>query len=235
MSPIRTLCTAAVASVLAACGDRHPPADMGATAQDAKAFVSRVNREFRELGNEQSAAGWVQATYITPDTQFLSARADERFLTRFSELVQQAKAFDGVTLDAADARALKLLRLGVSAPAPDDPDRRAELTRLTAGLEAAYGQSKGCHDEGGKEVCRTVEELDEIMATSRDYDTRHPSLGGLACDRTAFAYRLCTLRRARERRRAGARLRRPRRAVALAGTTCPRTSFPARSTGCGRR
>ncbi len=171
MSPIRTLCTAAVASVLAACGDRHPPADSGATAQDAKAFVSRVNREFRELGNEQSAAGWVQATYITPDTQFLSARADERFLTRFSELVQQAKAFDGVTLDAADARALKLLRLGVSAPAPDDPDRRAELTRLTAGLEAAYGQSKGCHDEGGKAVCRTVEELDEIMATSRDYDT----------------------------------------------------------------
>jgi hypothetical protein len=55
-----------------------------ATAEEAQAFVERLNKEFRALGNELAAAGWVQATYITPDTQLLNAHANERYLERFS-------------------------------------------------------------------------------------------------------------------------------------------------------
>jgi len=37
-------------------------------AETADAFVARINDELAELGRELGAAGWVRATYITPDT-----------------------------------------------------------------------------------------------------------------------------------------------------------------------
>ena len=42
--------------------------------------------------------------------------------------------------------------------------------RLAAGLEAAYGQAKACHDVAGKPVCRNIDELGDIIAKSRDYN-----------------------------------------------------------------
>ena len=61
----------ALLALLAACGGEPRP-----TAEDARAFVEELNRDFRALGDELAAAGWVQATYITPDTQLLNARAN---------------------------------------------------------------------------------------------------------------------------------------------------------------
>ena len=131
-------------------------------------FVERVNRELTALSREVAQASWVQSTYITPDTQAISARADDAYLAYFSAAVEASKRYSGLNLDAADARALELLRLGVSSPAPKDPAQRAELTRLSSGLEAAFGSARYCLD--GKERCLTVDELGELMAKSRDYD-----------------------------------------------------------------
>ena len=131
-------------------------------------FVARLNREFADLYREINAAGWTQATYITVDTQWLSARANERFLAAFSKAVEESKQFDGKPMSATSRRAIDLLRQSVSAPAPDDPAKRAELATILAGMEAKYGEARYCKD-GGKE-CRDEVQLKTVLETSRNYD-----------------------------------------------------------------
>ena len=75
-------------------------------AETADEFVARLNKEFADIGLELNAAGWTQATYITVDTELLSARANERFLAAFSKAVEEAKKFEGT----ADERGLEARR-----------------------------------------------------------------------------------------------------------------------------
>ena len=166
----RRLAAAVALAMIAGCGDRMTATTSApARLEGATAFVERLNAELKALGDEVNAAGWVQATYITPDTQLLNAKAQERQLAWFSTAAKEARHYDSQQLDPSTARALLLLKLGVAAPAPDDPAKRAELAQLTTRLDAMYGEAQGCHDEHGKAVCGTVEDLSDILATSRDY------------------------------------------------------------------
>jgi peptidyl-dipeptidase A len=139
-----------------------------AAAETADEFVARLNKEVGEIALELNAAGWTQATYITVDTQLLSARANERFLAAFSRWIDEAKQFEGQPMSPASKRTLELLKLGVPAPAPNDPAKRAELATLLAGMEAKYGSGKYC--PSGPESCRDETQLKNVMATSRNYD-----------------------------------------------------------------
>jgi peptidyl-dipeptidase A len=139
-----------------------------ASAESADEFVARINKEFADLWLEGNAAGWTQATYINVDTQLLNARATERWLTAFGRAVQEARAFEGEPMSPASRRALNLLKLNVSAPAPDDPAKRAELATLLAGMEAKYGSAKYCPQ--GPETCRDEVQLKTVLENSRDYD-----------------------------------------------------------------
>ncbi len=47
---------------------------------------------------------------------------------------EESKRYDGQALSPATARSIQLLRVNVSAPAPKDPARRAEMTQLMARL-----------------------------------------------------------------------------------------------------
>jgi peptidyl-dipeptidase A len=156
----------ALATGLAACNGKPQ-----APKQDAAAFVARLNEEMGALSDELNAAGWTQATYITPDTQLLSAHANDRYLAYFSKAVADARQYEQTPKDAATTRALALLKQGVSAPAPDDAAKRAELAKLAAGLEAAYGEGKYCVDKAGKQECRNIDQLSETLAGSRDFAT----------------------------------------------------------------
>jgi peptidyl-dipeptidase A len=155
----------ALALVIAGCDERRA-AERGSETADQ--FVARVNREMGELGREVNETGWIQATYITHDSQAVSARAMARYLAYFSTAVKATRAHDGQPMSADSARAIQRLRMGVSAPAPDDAAKRAELTRLSAKLQAAYGEAKFC--PSGPDSCKGVDELGEMLATSRDYD-----------------------------------------------------------------
>ncbi len=150
---------------LAGCNARE---SADAPVETADEFVARVNREMGELAKEKSAAEWVQATYITTDTQRLTAKANERYLEYFSRAVEQSKRYAGEQLKPETARAMELLKLDVPAPAPNDPAKRAELTQITARLEATYGEGKYCPK--GPESCRNLDDLEEVLAKSRDYD-----------------------------------------------------------------
>jgi len=151
------------------------PAGTGATAkaETADEFITRVNREMLEVGKELNAAQWVQQTYITDDTEMLSAKANERYLEYFSGAVEEAKRFDPKQISNPDtARAMELLKLGVAAgiyaPAPSDPAKRAELAAILARLDGMYGAGQYCPK--GPDSCLHIDELSKTIAKSRNYD-----------------------------------------------------------------
>ena len=145
-----------------------PTVPVAAANETADAFVARLNHDLIGLKRELNAAGWTQATYINADTEYLSAKANERYLAWLSDRTTEAKRYDGQALSPATARAIQLLKLGVAAPAPNDPAKREELTRLTASLESMYGSAKYCPK--GPASCKTLDELSKVLANSRNYD-----------------------------------------------------------------
>jgi peptidyl-dipeptidase A len=136
--------------------------------ESAEAFVERINNELEEMSTELGAAAWVRATYITHDTAILDSLATQRYAAWHSQSVADSLAYADMNLAPRTARALHLLKLGTSEPAPDDPAKRKELAEITTRLAGMYGEGKYCPDDGSS--CLTLQDLEEIMATSRDYD-----------------------------------------------------------------
>jgi peptidyl-dipeptidase A len=161
---------AAIAAVIAIAGGCSRDTSRSATApkESADEFVTRLNSEMTDLGREQAAAGWAYATYINQDTEFLNAKATERQLEYFSNAVEAAKAYQNQQLSPATARTLELLKLGVAAPAPKDPAKRAELAGITSKMEGMYGAAKYCPK--GPDSCKDQGQLTKILANSHNYD-----------------------------------------------------------------
>ncbi len=136
--------------------------------ESADEFVTRVNGELTARAQEAQAAGFTLDVFITPDTQLLNARANDRYLAYLSKAVAEAKRYGTQRLSPATARALMKLRLNVAAPAPDDAQKRARLTQLEAQLEAKYGEGKYCPT--GPASCKNLDQLSDILASSRNYD-----------------------------------------------------------------
>jgi peptidyl-dipeptidase A len=158
-----------IAVSLAACNKQPAAPEQVETADQ---FVERLNRELLELSKEGSAAAWAYATYINQDTELLQAKADERLKAYLSKTIAQTKRYDGQTLAPATRRAIDLVKLGAPIPAPDNAEKRAELAKLSAKLEGAYGSAKYCPPGAAKDSpqCKDQGQLVEIMATSRKYD-----------------------------------------------------------------
>lgn len=165
---VRLAAAIAAAIAIASGCSRDASQTVAAPKETADQFVERLNREMTELGREQAAAGWAYATFINMDTEFLNAKATERGLEYFSNAVEAAKQYDNQKLSPATARTLLLLKLGVAAPAPKDPAKRAELAAITSKMEGMYGAAKYCPK--GPESCKDQEQLTDVIATSRNYD-----------------------------------------------------------------
>ncbi len=142
-------------------------AEVSKSAETAKEFVARIEAEGNALGKEIEAAYWVRNTYITPDTAVLASKAGERSLAFQSSVVEQAKKFKGTDMDETTARAIELMLRGSSAPAPNDPKLQAELAAVLTEMEGKYGAGSYCNEKG---ECRELQELEAVLASSRDYD-----------------------------------------------------------------
>ncbi|MEO7918137.1 MAG: M2 family metallopeptidase, partial [Thermoanaerobaculia bacterium] len=136
-----------------------------ATPAEAEAFLEEAETRLLKLSIDSDRASWVQANFITDDTEILSAQASERRINAAVELAKRATRFDGLKLPEAQARKLKLLKLSLTVAAPSNPAESAELTRILAGMEGTYGKGKYCRADG---KCLDLEEITRIMATSRD-------------------------------------------------------------------
>ncbi len=141
------------------------------TAADAHAFVQQMNADYKARYVEPNAAEWVAETYITDDTQMLTARANEAWLKWLASEIEAARRFDGVQgIDPKDQRALDLLKLQTAMPAPKNPAHLTELTTLLSRLTAAYGSGKYCRDPADPDSCRNLDQLSEVLAKDRDWD-----------------------------------------------------------------
>lgn len=138
-----------------------------AATESPQEFMARVNQEFDELGRETGAAFWVNATYITPDTNLLAAKATEQGLELQARVIEESKQYEGVEMDEDTARQIKLLTAGTTLPAPADPDKQAALAKITTDMGDMYGSGKYCPEDG---ECLSETDLLRIMDTSRDPD-----------------------------------------------------------------
>jgi peptidyl-dipeptidase A len=146
-----------------------PPATpAGPTAEEAARFVQDAEARLAKLSEDQQRAAWVQSTYITHDTQILAARENERLIGAGVELAKQAARFDNLELPYDTRRKLNLIKLSLVSPGPSDPALTAELARLAAELEAAYGSGEYCPPGKTGEDCLDINEISNIMRTSRD-------------------------------------------------------------------
>ena len=169
--PLRTLIAAALAAApIPLAAQRAAP-----TAAEARRFVQRAESTLTELALRANQAGWVAATYITDDTEALSAEASRSYAVAAQKFALDARRFQRLRLPADLARKLHLLRIGLTAPPPGNPQEAAELTRIAVGMEADYGKGTYCRkpkttSADAKEECLQVTAIGRIMAESRDPD-----------------------------------------------------------------
>ena len=136
------------------------------TAAEAAAFVDSAEAVLMELSERAGHAQWVQATYINYDTNILASQANEVLLSASVELAKEAARYvDADGLDPDVLRKLEILRNGLVIPAPSDPAKTAEVTRIQTSLESRYGQGEYCRENG---ECLDLEEMTGLLATSRD-------------------------------------------------------------------
>ncbi len=102
------MCAAAIA-----CAPDASTASGDPTAADAKSFLDTVNATLLKLGVAQGQAGWVQQTYITDDTEAISARANQELIDAIARFAKDATKFDKVEVPADQRRQLKLLKVSL--------------------------------------------------------------------------------------------------------------------------
>ncbi len=157
-------------ALIAGCGSETAPTaetEVATPTETPAEFVARANAELEELLREVGAANWVRATYITVDTGITASLAAERYSAWHTDMVKQSMQYDGMDMAPETRRAMDLLKLGTSAPAPNDAAKRREMSELRTELSGMYGAGKWCKDDG---ECMSGSELENFMTESRDYD-----------------------------------------------------------------
>jgi peptidyl-dipeptidase A len=129
-------------------GTAGPDATGPATAEEAAAFIADVNAGLKDVWVKQSRADWINQTYITDDTDALSADAAEATMGYVTKKIQESVRFKDVQgLSPEVARQLELLKRGTVLPAPEDPKKRKELAELNVSMQSTYGKGKYCSDK----------------------------------------------------------------------------------------
>jgi peptidyl-dipeptidase A len=161
---------ACVLAVGAGCRRAEAPGtgDTGDT-NNVSQFLTDANATLLKLLNEANEAGWVLGTYITSDTQAISARADEAFVSASTDYAKRAARFPADAGTPEERRQLEVLKNTMTMAAPADPKKTTELTTISSRMAAAYGSGKYCPPGAeGSEGCLDVEAVTRIMAESRD-------------------------------------------------------------------
>ena len=118
-------CLAAGVSIAAAQPAPRPSTPSPAappTAADADAFVARAERELGEYSVINNRASWVNATYITEDTDALAAYFGTIGTEMQVRLASEAARYANVPgLNPDTRRKLNLLRNGLTLAAPTTP------------------------------------------------------------------------------------------------------------------
>lgn len=165
--------SAVIALSIAACtSDAQPGAQGGAgigaagapTVEDAREFVAGAERELEEQGEFVGRVYWVQANFITFDTNWLAARVGADLTERLVRFANDTKRFEGLELPEPLERKMNILRTGITLPAPSRPGAAQELADITTWLESTY--STGTYEHRGTPL--DLPALERIIDSSRD-------------------------------------------------------------------
>ncbi|MBL0023051.1 MAG: M2 family metallopeptidase [Sphingomonadales bacterium] len=148
------------------------------TVSDAEAFIAKAEKDLYDFTVEAGRVQWVNATYITDDTDALAAKYGEIGTEKSVQYALEAAKYQSVAgLSAETKRKLDILRGGLVLPAPTKEGAAAELSTIATKLNSAYGKGRGTLR--GKEINgsdieaemgtnRNPEELKEMWASWHD-------------------------------------------------------------------
>lgn len=118
--------------------------DAPPTAADADAFVKQAEAELFADSLSASKVYWVNATYITEDTDAMAAEAGERSAKLWTRLASEAAKYKDVAgLSAETRRKLTMLATSQVLPAPSREGAAGELATIATRLSSTYGKGKG--------------------------------------------------------------------------------------------
>ena len=135
--------------------------------EEARSFLNDAEKQLLDLNVKYARADWIKSTFITDDTEALSAQANTDLIAATTELAEKARRFEALDLSPDEKRKLKLLKLSLTLPAPKDPKERDELTKIASSMEGDYGKGKYCPD-GDQSKCMSLGDMERRMAESRD-------------------------------------------------------------------
>jgi peptidyl-dipeptidase A len=108
--PILTCLTISACSAILA-GQTPPPSQSPLpTVQEAQTFIERVNAALLASSIENSRTAWVARTYITDDTEILTAAASSRAIAQRNQFIAESHHFDSITLPPDLTRQMRLIR-----------------------------------------------------------------------------------------------------------------------------
>lgn len=158
------LCATTLAAPAAQAQAPATPIASAPSADEAKAFVDQAEKDLMAMGEYAARMAWVQATYITDDTNWLNAKVDAESNALAVKYAKQAARFDRTQVDPVTRRKLKLLKAGLVLPASDRPGAAQELADVQARMRALYSTGKVTID--GETL--TLDDLDDRLRTERD-------------------------------------------------------------------
>ena len=131
--------------------------------------MQKTEADLLDASTVAAHSQWLSETDINEDAETLTAKENERVLARLNQAIAEGKKYENQPgLSAAWKRKYYLLKLEGS---PTDPKLLAEMTQVAAQLDGMYGKGKYCPQQkttGVPAKCLSIEELDVMMAKSRD-------------------------------------------------------------------
>ena len=135
------------------------------TVADAEAFIAKAEKDLFDFSVEGGKVAWINATYITDDTDALAARYGEIGTEKAVQYALEAAKYQNVSgLSAVTRRKLDILRGGLVLPAPTTEGAAKELSEIATKLNSAYGKGKGMLN--GKEI--NGSDIEAEMGTNRN-------------------------------------------------------------------
>lgn len=135
------------------------------TAAEAQAFLDRVQQEYTAFNLVASRVAWINATYITDDTDALAADYGARGTEMAVRFALEAARYEKAPgLSAEQRRQLTMLRAAITLPAPTTPGAATTLSEISTRLGSLYAKGKGTLD--GKPI--NGSDIEAAMGESRD-------------------------------------------------------------------
>jgi len=129
-------------------------------------FLGRAESRLLDLSVEANLADWVYATYITPDSEAISAKSYSRLIGTTVAFAKESTLVPSQGASADEQRRAKLLRLMLPLIAPSDPTESEELTRRVATMQGYYSRFRA--SVPGTPEPLDVQGLSRLLAENRD-------------------------------------------------------------------